>query len=353
MGHRNWVLSQPDEKESWCETVSVVIPAHNRAELVREAIDSVLSQTTPANEIIVVDDGSTDSTRDVVRSYGHRVVLLTQPHDGASAARNRGVAYASGEWVGFLDSDDVWTPTKLEEQLRFLRQHPDCDLVHTGFYRSGERTGVPEPSPRFLSGAYVIEGLLFAEDSICTSSVIVRRRAAVPFREWAARSQDILFFADLLKAGTRFGYVDESLVGRRIHPGCVNRLPGSQVLGTESQWRWVRETFATQSESRRRLGGNLFGKVVTAMSSAKWRRDWATYWEWRGWLVANWPADLPRPPALTERIYPPFVYRLKDRCERLLPAGRRCRVRAAQMVDSSALAEIDLSPTQPPALRQH
>jgi glycosyltransferase involved in cell wall biosynthesis len=104
--------------------VSVVVPTFNRAELIQETIESVLRQTTPAHEIIVVDDGSTDSTCAVVRAYGDRVVLLSDDHRSAAAARNRGLARATGDWIAFLDSDDIWTPTKLEKQLEYLDRHP-------------------------------------------------------------------------------------------------------------------------------------------------------------------------------------------------------------------------------------
>lgn len=298
--------------------ISVVIPTHNRADLLRGAIASVLDQTRPAHEIIVVDDGSTDSTCDVVRSYGPPIVLLTQDHLRAAAARNHGVAHASGEWVAFLDSDDVWKPTKLERQLEYLDRHPQCGLVHTGRFEFGGRERVIPAAPHFIAGDYRLEYLLFAEDWICTSSALVRRNTPVRFREWCRWSQDIVYFADLQRSGVQFGYVDEALVGYRVHAQSVNYEAGSQVGGVSMQWRWILEAFESEPEEQLRLQRNLLTKVLRALNLAKWSRDWHAYWQWRGWLMEHWPPDLPPDRILNEPIYPPLFYALKDRLEKLV-----------------------------------
>ena len=91
--------------------VSVVIPNYNYGQYLRQAIDSVLAQTYPAIEIIVVDDGSQDKSEAIVRSYGERVRLIAQRNQGVSVARNRGVQESAGEFVAFLDADDAWYAT--------------------------------------------------------------------------------------------------------------------------------------------------------------------------------------------------------------------------------------------------
>ena len=101
--------------------MSALIPTYNRRAQVLRAVDSVLTQTVPVDEIIVVDDGSTDNTAEAIRSrYGPRVKLFSQENKGVSAARNRGLREARGHWIAFLDSADVWSPTKIECQLEAL-----------------------------------------------------------------------------------------------------------------------------------------------------------------------------------------------------------------------------------------
>lgn len=100
--------------------VSVIIPTYNRARLLPEAIASVLGQTYPRIEPIIVDDGSTDETPEVLRQYGDRIRIVRQGNAGPAIARNRGIAVATGEIIAFLDSDDQWMPTKLERQVASL-----------------------------------------------------------------------------------------------------------------------------------------------------------------------------------------------------------------------------------------
>ncbi|MDX6767714.1 MAG: glycosyltransferase family A protein [Candidatus Methylacidiphilales bacterium] len=109
--------------------ISVIIPAFNREQYLGEAIRSALEQTLPPGEIIVVDDGSTDGTAAVARSFGGIVRCLSQKNQGAGPARNWGVESARGPWLAFLDSDDLWLPEKLEWQIRHLGTHPATDLV--------------------------------------------------------------------------------------------------------------------------------------------------------------------------------------------------------------------------------
>jgi glycosyltransferase involved in cell wall biosynthesis len=118
------------------ETVSVIIPTYNRAELISQAIDSVLAQTVPAHEIIVADDGSTDDTAAVVAAYGDRVRYLALPHRGQPAAtRNAGIRAATGVLLAFLDSDDLFLPDKLARQIAALAQTPAAGVVYSnGLY---------------------------------------------------------------------------------------------------------------------------------------------------------------------------------------------------------------------------
>jgi len=111
--------------------VSVIIPTFNRAWILEEAVDSVLSQEFQDFELIVVDDGSTDNTWDILNGYQENVILVRQENKGVSAARNRGIGLASGELIAFLDSDDLWLPKKLSAQVEFFNSNPDALICQT------------------------------------------------------------------------------------------------------------------------------------------------------------------------------------------------------------------------------
>lgn len=112
--------------------VSVTMPAYNAERFLAEAIESVLCQTFTDFELIIVDDGSTDSTLSIAESYAqrdHRVRVVTQPHGGISSGRNRGLAEARGEWIAVMDADDIILPQRLERQLAFVEKNPDIALA--------------------------------------------------------------------------------------------------------------------------------------------------------------------------------------------------------------------------------
>lgn len=112
--------------------VSVITPTYNRAAFLGTAIESVLAQTYPHFEHIVVDDGSTDETPALMKRYlkDRRVCYLTQPNQGQSVARNLAIAHSSGEFICFLDSDDIWFPDKLREQIEVFHSHPETGVVY-------------------------------------------------------------------------------------------------------------------------------------------------------------------------------------------------------------------------------
>jgi glycosyltransferase involved in cell wall biosynthesis len=111
------------------ELVSVIIPTFNRAALLPEALESIFLQDWPAVQVIVVDDGSTDHTRELIASYGSKVEYAWQPNQGAGAARNRGLEMIRGSVIAFLDSDDLWLPQKLRVEMDLLRQYPEAGAV--------------------------------------------------------------------------------------------------------------------------------------------------------------------------------------------------------------------------------
>ncbi len=133
--------------------VSVIIPTYNRGWILKEAIDSVLAQDFKDYELIVVDDGSSDNTREVLDTYGQEIIVLRQANKGVSAARNRGIAEAGGQLVAFLDSDDLWLPRKLSRQVDFFNLNPDAVINQTEeiWIRNGVRVN-PKNRHRKPSG---------------------------------------------------------------------------------------------------------------------------------------------------------------------------------------------------------
>jgi glycosyltransferase involved in cell wall biosynthesis len=111
--------------------VSVVIPAYNSGRFIADALDSVFNQNYQALEVLVVDDGSTDDTCDVIARYGDKVTLIRQPNAGAAVARNEGMHRARGKYIALLDADDVWLPGKLRHQVDYLEKHPDVGMCCT------------------------------------------------------------------------------------------------------------------------------------------------------------------------------------------------------------------------------
>lgn len=121
--------------------VSVIIPTFNREAFLKEAVDSVLAQDYPHAELIVVNDGSTDGTEKLLRDYGSVIKVVSQDNRGVSAARNAGIKIASGDYVAFLDSDDIWLPSKLKRHFEYFDNHPDVSICQTDevWIRKGER----------------------------------------------------------------------------------------------------------------------------------------------------------------------------------------------------------------------
>ena len=119
------------KKRTKLPLVSVIIPTYNRGWVVKEAIDSVLDQDFSDYELIVVDDGSNDNTREILGAYGKAITVLQQSNRGVSAARNRGIAEAAGRLIAFLDSDDLWLPRKLTTQVKFFEENADAVINQT------------------------------------------------------------------------------------------------------------------------------------------------------------------------------------------------------------------------------
>jgi glycosyltransferase involved in cell wall biosynthesis len=162
-----------------CEiAVSVIIPAYNSAATIRRALDSVIEQTAPVHEIIVVDDGSQDDLESVVRLYAGRVHYVHKPNGGAASARNLGIDIATGSIIAFLDADDYWEPHKLARQCDIFRKYPEVGVVGScvfqqvpGCERSEIRKAVPLDQVLVCTGPNVLR----TGCQLWTGTVAIRR----------------------------------------------------------------------------------------------------------------------------------------------------------------------------------
>jgi len=211
--------------------VSIIIPAHNSSAYVAETIRSAVDQDYGRKEIIVVDDGSTDSTLDILRFFEHQeqIRVVTQVNAGAGAARNRGMKNANGTYIAFLDSDDFWVPGKLRLQIEYLEQKPKVSAVSSKWRvwhaDAGGRFSLPDLGPvnkRFSTvpedSGWIYTKLLL-ECRLLTSTLVLRRSVMEQiggFDEELARGQDYDYWLRLSRV-TQIDKLDQEMVLYRIH----------------------------------------------------------------------------------------------------------------------------------------
>lgn len=177
-------------------SVSVVIPAFNATKFIGAALRSVLGQTVPPVETIVVDDGSADDTARIAAGFGAPVRVLKRPHSGGSATLNFGIGEAKGEMLAFLDADDLWCPNKLALQLNYLRENGDIDAVygHVAEFLDGddpiEIEAVAGAAEQKLPGAGK-STLLIRAPAFHRIGLFDTSFAVADFPEWYARAADL------------------------------------------------------------------------------------------------------------------------------------------------------------------
>ena len=161
------------ERERMNPQVSIIIPTHNRGDFLRESIQSVLSQTFTDYELIVVDDGSTDHTQEVIEEFPGIRTISCPNNGGVSKSRNLGIEMAVGAYICFLDSDDLWLENKLEKQVAWMESQSDCQVCYTDeiWIRKGVRVN-PMNKHRKVSGDIFIDSLAFC--LVSPSSVLMR-----------------------------------------------------------------------------------------------------------------------------------------------------------------------------------
>jgi GT2 family glycosyltransferase len=200
--------------------VSCVIPVFNGERFLGAAIDSVLGQTRQPVEVIVVDDGSSDGTAQVIARYGKRIRSLRQENAGPAAARNAGLALARGAFVGFLDADDIWLPHKLDRQLDELSRHPDAMIAFCGMVNFREPDVAGGPVEEWTAKSF----------SPCT--MLVRKSLFDRIGGFDARlraAEDTEWYCRMMMAGIPYRTLSDVLVRRRQHDRNLTRAaPPSQ-----------------------------------------------------------------------------------------------------------------------------
>ena len=208
--------------------VSVIIPTYNCARFLQRTIDSALRQTYRDFEVIVVDDGSMDETQTLMQQYNNCVSYVYQQNQGASSARNAAISRATGEFIAYLDADDVWRPDKLARQVEYLDTHPMCGLVHT-------EVSVIDEQDQVLHGRFNQETKRVVPQGICVRDILLRshiqtltvmeRRSAFDcakgFDLRLPVAQDYLHWILVVLHGFEVGYLPEPLGQYRWRAGSL------------------------------------------------------------------------------------------------------------------------------------
>ncbi len=199
--------------------VSCIVPAYNSEPYLAEALDSIHAQTHRSLDVIVVDDGSTDGTATVAASYGDSITLVRQPNRGVASARNAGLRRARGEFVAYLDADDLWHPEKLARQLARFRERPGIDLC-VSYFENFWASELIEEAQRYQRHplARPMWGYVFG-------TLLARRSfldRAEPLDE-SLRAGDSLWFAHVVDRGAVLDVIPDVLMRRRFHTANMTR----------------------------------------------------------------------------------------------------------------------------------
>jgi len=246
-------VSQP-LKTYAAPTVSVIMPVYNAVAYVREAIESVITQTLPVHEIIVVDDGSTDGTSELLLKYAHSesptlagIRYFRRKHKGAAAARNFGARRATGTILAFQDADDWSHPNRLELQLRYLAEYPGHDICHTAVETVSARSG---KRLRNSVGPITPTNMLSLKNSFAGATMMIRRSVWLDMggqneSEALNASHDFEFALRALERGLKFVFLDNGALYRyRRHEGNIS----GGARGYQ-QHCWLAQTFAARLEA--------------------------------------------------------------------------------------------------------
>ena len=256
-------------------TTTVIIPVYNGERFIRRAVDSVLKQTLPPVQIIVVDDGSKDPTREILTTeYGDKVTLICQTNGGPAKARNAGLRVATGEFVAFLDADDFWEPLKLETQLKMLERHPDAVGNYTGL-RLVDDQGVFMNDCKPVDATTLWPRLRWCNPGVPPSSVLLRRAVIDKVGDFSERqlgSEDWDFWFRLSEFG-RFCTCPEPLTDYRVS--------SSGLSGNADH----------MFNDFMKMVDDVLLKGLTGQRRAMWRRRIISYQEFKACLTARAAGD--------------------------------------------------------------
>ena len=224
---------------------SIVIPAYNAARHIFDALTSVLAQSNKNYEIIVVNDGSPDTPEleKELEPYLNDIVYIKRLNGGPAAARNSGILAATGEYVAFLDSDDMWMPNHLAEMMEVLQRDPTLDLVYGDTVNFGDlaREGATTMGANPSEGRATFESLVLCKCTVVSSTVVARRQALMDaglFDESFIQGEDFDLWARLAYRGGCIDYRKHIHARRRIHKG---NLTGDTIASFAGQARALRK----------------------------------------------------------------------------------------------------------------
>ncbi len=217
--------------------VSVVIPCFNAAPFLRQTIESALNQSQAPCEVLVIDDGSTDESPAIARSYGLPVRVISQVNMGESAARNRGIEEAIGEWIAFLDADDLWRPNKLKKQLAVVG--PEVVCVHTNYEIFGSYCHTHDLSAIAPRHRYSLESFFLGRSPLGQSTLLVPKWLPARFPAWTRYAEDAIYFVEVSRLG-QMKLVPEPLVALRRHTSSQSAAPGIAAHWHATFEQWLR-----------------------------------------------------------------------------------------------------------------
>jgi glycosyltransferase involved in cell wall biosynthesis len=259
-------------------SISVVIPAYQIAPFIAEALDSVFAQTLTDFEVIIVNDGSpdTDELERAFAPYRDRICYIQQENAGAGAARNRGVREARGEFVAFLDGDDLWHADYLEKQLKFLREG-GYDLVYADALLFGDSpiAGKTYMQTAPSEGPVTFISLLRNDCNVITSGVVARRSAVIEaglFDESLRNAQDFEMWTRMAKRGARLAYQRKVLLRYRCREGSLSGDEMNRLKREIRVYSHIKDTYdLTPAEQAALSRAMELQKAAVALADGKIR----------------------------------------------------------------------------------